>query len=225
MPLSTSFSSHLREVADPIREARHAHPFVQGIGDGALDVEKLGVWLRQDNLYLIDYARPFAAGVLKAPDAPTMTTMAQMVHEILHTEMDLHRSYAAEFGITISDLEWEMKAPACQGYTDYLLRTATIGDFAELLAVLLPCIWGYAEVGQRLATRGMPADYRYARWIGMSASEEFAKLGSWCRDMLDRVAEGQPADALKRLEAACVTSSRYGLAFWDMAWSGEQWTV
>jgi thiaminase (transcriptional activator TenA) len=223
MSRNRGFSAQLREVAVPIWEAQHAHPFVRGIGDGTLDVERFGHWLRQDYLYLIDYARLFAAGVLRAPDLPTMTTMAQLVHEILHTEMDLHRSYVAEFGITPEDLEQETKAPTCQGYTDFLLRTATTGDFAELLAALLPCMWGYAEVGQRLAERGMPEDERYARWIGMYASEEFVELARWCRELVDRVAEGLPVDARERMEAAFVTSSRYELAFWEMAWSGERW--
>ena len=218
-----SFSTHLREVAEPIWEAQHTHPFVRGIGNGTLDVERFGHWLRQDYLYLIDYARLFAAGVLRAPDLAAMTTMAQLVHEILHTEMDLHRSYVAEFGITAEELEREIKAPTCQGYTDFLLRTATTGDFAELLAALLPCMWGYAEVGQRLAERGMPDDERYARWIEMYASEEFAELAGWCRDLVDRIAEGLPDEALARMEAAFVTSSRYELAFWEMAWTGERW--
>lgn len=220
---STTMSTHLREIADPIWEAQHAHPFVRGIGDGTLDVAKFGHWLRQDYLYLIDYARLFAAGVLRAPDLATMTTMANLVHEILHTEMDLHRSYVAEFGITEQDLEREVKGPACQGYTDFLLRTATTGDFAELLAALLPCMWGYAEVGQRLAERGIPDDERYARWIGMYASEEFAELTGRCRDLVDRTAEGLPDDARGRMEAAFVTSSRYELEFWEMAWRGKTW--
>lgn len=223
MPVSTSFSTYLREIADPIWEAQHAHPFVRGIGYGTLDVEKFGYWLRQDYLYLIDYARLFAAGVLKAPDLPTMTTMAQLVHEILHTEMDLHRSYVAEFGITAEDLERETKAPTCQGYTDFLLRTATTGDFVELLAALLPCIWGYTEIGQRLAERGLPDEERYARWIGMYAGEEFGMLGDWCRDVVDRVAADLPTDARKRMEDAFITSSRYEFAFWEMAWTGERW--
>lgn len=220
---TTSMSNHLREVANDVWEAQHAHPFVRGIGDGTLDVDKFGFWLRQDYLYLIDYARLFAAGVLKAPDLDTMTTMAKLVHEILHMEMDLHRSYVAEFGITTGDLERETKAPTCQGYTDFLLRTATTGDFSELLGALLPCIWGYAEVGERLAERGMPEDERYARWIGMYTSDEFRELGLWCRDLVDRVAEGLPKDARARMESAFVTSSRYELAFWEMAWSGETW--
>lgn len=223
MPDRPAFSAHLHTLARPIWEAQHEHPLVTGIGDGTLPAEVFGYWLRQDYLYLIDYARLFAAGVLRAPDLATMTTMAELVHAILHMEMDLHRSYVAEFGITAADLEREAKAPTCQGYTDFLLRTATTGDFAELLAALLPCLWGYAEVGQRLAERGLPADERYARWITMYASDEFDALGEWCRTLVDRVAENADAEARERMEQAFITSSRYELAFWEMAWSGEWW--
>lgn len=218
-----SFSQHLRAVADDIWEAQHAHPFVTGIGDGTLDLEKFAHWLRQDYLYLIDYARLFGAGMLKAPNLELMNTMAQMGHEILHTEMDLHRSYVAEFGITTDQLEAETKAPTCQGYTDFLLRTATVGDFPELMGALLPCIWGYGEVGERLSARGLPEDDRLRRWIEMYASEEFLQLSEWCRSATDEVCDGLPADAVRRVEEAFVTSSRYELAFWQMAWSGEEW--
>lgn len=42
-------------------EAQHRHPFVTGIGDGTLDVERFKVWLRQDWLFLIEYARMLAS--------------------------------------------------------------------------------------------------------------------------------------------------------------------
>lgn len=218
-----SFSQHLRSIADEIWEAQHRHPFVTGIGDGSLDLDRFGYWLRQDYLYLIDYARLFGAGMLKAPTLELMNTMSQLGHGILHTEMDLHRSYVAEFGISTEDLEQETKAPTCQGYTDFLLRTATVGDFPELMGALLPCIWGYGEVGDRLAERGMPADDRLQRWIEMYTSEEFRQLGVWCRQATDQVCVGLSSSALQRVEEAFVTSSRYELAFWEMAWSGEKW--
>jgi thiaminase (transcriptional activator TenA) len=218
-------SVQLRELGDPIWEAQHAHPFVRGIGDGTLDPARFGHWLRQDYLYLIDYAKLIATAVLRAPDLETTTTCAGLLHGIMQTEMDLHRSYAAGFGITTADLKREVKAPTCQGYTDFLLRVATTGDFTELLAALLPCIWGYAEIGQRLAARGMPDDARYAAWIEMYAGEEFAALGAWCRDLVDRSGAGLPDRAIRRMEEAFITSSRYELAFWEMAWTGERWAV
>ena len=102
----------------------------------------LNTGLNRSFLYLIDYARLFAIAVAKAPDLQTMTKFAEMVHAVLDVEMDLHRSYAREWGISAEELEKTRKAPTCQGYTDFLLRTATFGSFPELVGALLPCMWG-----------------------------------------------------------------------------------
>lgn len=223
MTTTTTASTRFRKAADAIWEAQHAHPFVRGIGDGTLDPERFGFWLRQDYLYLIEYSRLFGAAVLRSPDLPTMTRFAELLRGIMVTEMDLHRSYVAGFGITEADLLAETKAPTCQAYTDFLLRTATTGDYAELLGALLPCLWGYSEIGMRLAERGKPEDERYRAWIEMYSSDEFTRLATWGRELTDTACHGLPEAALRRAEEAFVTSSRWELAFWEMAWSKETW--
>ena len=222
---AATLSARLRAIAAPVWQAQHDHPFVRGIGDGTLEQARFAHWLRQDYLYLIDYARLFAAAALRAPDLATMTRCTELQHGILATEMDLHRAYAAGFGIAAAELERETKAPTCQGYTDFLLRVATTGDFAELLAALLPCMWGYAEVGQRLAAREGPAGNPYASWIAMYSGAEFGALAQWCRELVDRLGTGLPPAAIRRMEEAFLTSSRYELAFWEMAWTCERWAV
>lgn len=219
----STFTDHLRRVAEPVWRAQHEHPFVRGIGDGSLDADRFGYWLRQDYLFLIDYARLFAAAALRAPDLDAMARFATLLHETLTREMHLHRSYVEGFGITAAHLEREAKAPTTQGYTDFLLRTATTGDYPELLGALLPCMWGFSEIGTELARRGMPEDSRYVAWIEVYADPEFAALARWCRELTDAACAGLPAVALGRVEAAFVTASRYELAFWEMAWSGERW--
>jgi thiaminase/transcriptional activator TenA len=216
-------SARFRQTADSIWEEQHLHPFVRGIGDGSLDADRFGFWLRQDYLFLIDYSRLFATAVLRAPDLDAMTRFAALLHETLTREMDLHRSRVAGFGITEADLEQEAKAPTTQGYTDFMLRTATTGDYAELLGALLPCMWGYSDIGIRLAARGLPEDERYRAWIASYADPEFAELAIWCRELTDEACAGLPEAALARAESAFLTSSRYELAFWEMAWSGESW--
>jgi thiaminase/transcriptional activator TenA len=218
-----SLSAELRAAADPIWRAQHSHPFVRGIADATLALDRFSLYVRQDYLFLIDYARLLALGAARAPDLDTMTRFAELAREVLVTEMDLHRSFAAEFGITANELEAERPAPTTQGYTDFLVRTAAQGDFGELAAALLPCMWGYAEIGQALAARGRPPDERYARWVDMYASPEFGELAGWCRALVDRVGAGLTGRGHARLERAFLTSSRYELAFWDMAWRGERW--
>ncbi len=213
----------LREAAREVWEAQHRHPFVNGIGDGSLSLDRFTLWIRQDYLFLIEYSRVLALGAARAPDLHTMRRFADLAQGVLGEEMSLHRSYAGELGIAEAELESEQMLPTTRGYSDFLVRTAAQDDFAELVAALLPCVWGYAEVGARLAEGGLPAEQHYAKWIDMYASDEFAALAAWCRELTDRVGDGLSAEAAARMERTFRTSSLYELAFWEMAWSGESW--
>jgi thiaminase (transcriptional activator TenA) len=220
-----ALSDQLRRAADPVWQAQHEHPFLRGIADGTLALERFSFYVRQDYLFLIEYARLLALGAARAPDLATMARFSELTTQILTTEMDLHRSFAAELGISTAELEAESPSPTTQGYTDFLVRTAAQGDFAELAAVLLPCMWGYAEIGQNLAAEGCSPDDRYARWVDMYASAQFGELANWCRALVDRLGAALAEDGRARLERAFLTSSRYELAFWDMAWNGERWSA
>ena len=219
----SAFSEQLRAAAAGLWEAQHAHPFVRGIGDGTLPVERFAHYVRQDYLFLIEYARMLALGAARADDVATMRRFADLAQAILGEEMELHRAFARDFGISEAQLEAEQPAPATQAYTDFLVRTAALGDLAELAAALLPCMWGYAEIGHRLAAAGTPADERYARWIQMYAADEFEELAAWCRGLVDRLGAAVGDDGHARMTRAFVTCSRYELAFWEMGWTLQRW--
>ncbi len=136
--MAERLSELLRQKVAGIWEAQHQHPFVRGIGDGTLGLERFQFWLRQDYVFLGEYARLLALAAARSPDLETMTRFATLLQETVKTEMNLHRAYAAEFGISHEQLEREPTAPTTRGYTDFLLRVAATGDFAELVAALLP---------------------------------------------------------------------------------------
>ena len=148
-----------------------------------------------------------------------------MLDLTLNTEMALHREYAARFGIGEEELEAEEMWPTTRAYTDFLVRTAADGDMADLLAVLLPCAWGYAWLGARLAEKQRPADQRYADWIEQYASAEFQDAAEWLRTETDRVAGSASGAKRTRLVELFVLSSRYEHRFWEMCWNGEEWEV
>jgi thiaminase/transcriptional activator TenA len=223
--MTERFTDELHRKAASIWEAQNQHPFVRGIGDGTLSLDRFKFWLRQDYVFLIEYARLLALAAARSPDLETMIRFATLLKETVQTEMNLHRAYAAEFEISLQELERELPAPTTRAYTDFLLRVAATGDFAELAAALLPCMWAFSEIGQRLATEFAPNERRYAEWIAAYSSHEFAELAQWCRDLLDRLAAGLPERDLQKLEAAFLTSSRYEWQFWEMAWKMEGWPV
>jgi thiaminase/transcriptional activator TenA len=216
-----SLAAELRRAAEPVWSAQLAHPFVRGIGDGTLPEERFRFYIRQDYLFLVDYGRLLALAAARAPRLDWMRRFSGLAQSVLETEMDVHRAFAARWGVTPEALETERAAPATRAYCDYLLRTATLGDFVELTAALLPCMWGYADIGASLAAAGMPDHEGYAEWIRAYASEEFQQLAAWCRELVDEAAQGLGGAAAGRMHAAFQSSSEHELAFWDAAWSAS----
>jgi thiaminase/transcriptional activator TenA len=216
-----SLSAQLRQEAGPAWDAQHAHPFVRGIADGTLPEEAFRFYIRQDHRFLVDYGRLLALAAARAPRLTWMRRFSALAQSVLEVEMELQRELAAEWGITEIGMEQEPAAPATAAYCDFLLRTAALGDFAELVAALLPCMWGYAEVGERLSAAPRPKHEGYAAWIDLYAGEEFSRLAAWCRQVVDEVGATVSGEAVRRMHAAFRTSTEHELAFWDAAWAAR----
>ncbi len=223
--MTLAITERLYEAARPIWDAQLEHPFVRGLGDGSLAEERFRRWVLQDYRYLQEFARVFAWAVAKAPRLDSMSWYASVLDLTLNTEMELHRTYAARFGISAEDLETEPMWPTTRAYTDFLVRTAADGGMPRLLAALLPCAWGYSYIGKALAREEAPEDQRYADWIALYASEEFADAASRLRDEMDREAAHVAPEEEARLQEIFVISSQYEWLFWEMCWNGEEWPV
>lgn len=209
-----------------IRQAILAHPFVTGVGDGTLPVKKFQYYVIQDYAYLIDYSRVLALASARAPRLEDMSWFAGLLDETLNVEMALHRSFCEEFGIGAQALEATAASPTTVAYTSFLLKTAHQGSFGELVASLLPCQWGYWEIGDHLLRQGLPKQAPlYARWIEMYTSEEFAALAHHIRDMTGRIGDEAGPAELAAMGQAYLTSVRLERQFWGMAYDMEEWGV
>jgi thiaminase/transcriptional activator TenA len=218
-----TLSERLHQAAAPIWQKTLTHPFVTGLGDGTLSLENFQFYMCQDYVFLIEYSRLLALATAKAPDLLTMGRFANLLDATLNREMALHREFAVQCGINTEALAATRPAPTTYAYTRHLVRVAALGDLAEIVAALLPCQWGYCEIGQTLARRGKPANAPfYSQWIDMYASAEFAALANWLRALLDSL-ENSTGDG-RLIEIFC-TSARYEYLFWEMAYRREQWPL
>lgn len=215
----TSVSTRLHDAAAPVWEACLRHPFVTGIGDGTLDMEKFRYFMLQDYLYLFDYARVFALGVVKARDPELMRVFAANVDAILGGEMKIHRAYMRRLDITEEQVFSIKPALANLSYTNYMLSVAQTGGPMEIVASILACSWSYAEIGQALAAIPGAAEHPfYGEWIRGYASEEYAATNQALIELMDSLAADAGEEQLAYLTDVFVNCSRYELGFWDMAW-------
>ena len=90
-----TLSERLRQAVAPIWQKTLTHPFVTGLGDGALPLENFRFYMGQDYVFLIEYSRLLALATAKAPDLDTMGRFANLLDATLNREMALHREFAA----------------------------------------------------------------------------------------------------------------------------------
>lgn len=219
-----SMSEALRAQASTQWRAATDHPFVDGIRTGSLPRETFAFYLAQDYVFLVGYCRVFGLAAAKSPDVPTMAFFAELLDATVGTEMDLHRTLSAGWGVSAAALEGTAPAPTTQGYVDHLLATAALGELDRITASLLPCQVGYAEIGAALVAEGADTDDNpYAPWIRTYADPEFQRLAAATADLLDRLSRQAPPARRDALYATFLTSCRYERAFWDMAWQRQRW--
>ena len=80
-------------------------------------------------------------------------------------------------------------------------------------------------MGGGRARRTGPAAARLAAGIDSDADPDFAGLAVWCRDLVDSHGVAASPANQAAMKAAFLTSSRYELAFWEMAWTLERWPI
>ena len=79
-----------------------------------------------------------------------MTKFSGVQHNILYDEMDIHRKYMADFGITEKEAEDTAQSLFSKAYTSNMLATAYSGTTADIIAVVFPCAWSYHDYAKRL---------------------------------------------------------------------------
>lgn len=221
---SKTFSQQLREKADAIWEASFTHPFVTGIADGSLPLDRFRFYVMQDAFYLSKFAQVQALGAAKASDLYTMGRMAFHAQSTYNAELALHEGFAEDLGITEADKEIFQPAPTAYAYTTHMMSVAYTGTLGEIIAAILPCYWLYMEIGERFKG-ATPAEPIYQKWVNTYGDEWFGELVREQIERLDALAAVAPEEERKRMEQHFLISSQYEYLFWEMAYRKETWPV
>jgi thiaminase (transcriptional activator TenA) len=216
----------MRAKAAPIWDKEFAHPFVQGVGGGTLAPERFKFYLRQDYIFLIEYCRVFGIAAAKSRDVATIAAFGKLLNDTSTIEMQIHRDYCTQFGISTAELEATRPSMITHAYTRHLLTVAYSAPIVEIVAALLPCQLGYAEIVARLVREGKTgAGSIYAAWVEAYASKAFADLAAMMVEMFASLADELSAYQEGVAEANFLASSRYEYLFWQMAWEQSGWPV
>lgn len=191
--------------ADRAAEAL-GHPFVRRLADGTLPRESFADFVAQDAFFLEAFCRAYGFGLAHSPDRMALDTFAELLIGA-REELQLHASYAAEWGIVLSTVK---PVPATLAYTDFLLTIAARGDIGVTCAALTPCLRLYAHLGQSLLASTSDT---YARWVATYADPDFESLAAAIERLVDVY-----ADDTAEVHTVYGRAMRLELAFFDAAY-------
>jgi thiaminase (transcriptional activator TenA) len=219
-----AFTEELRKQADQIWEANLNHPFVRGIAEGNLPLEKFKYYVLQDSYYLSHFARIQALGAARADDLYTTSRMAAHAQGTNEAELALHEKFIKQLHITAEELAEFEPAPTAYNYTSHLYRVADSGSLGEIIAAILPCYWIYHEIGERFEG-AEPKEPIYQEWIAAYGGEWFGQLVQEQISRLDNIAENASHTERKKMTQHFLLSCQYEYLFWEMAFILEKWPV
>lgn len=193
-------------------------PFIRALADGTLDQTAFRFYLAQDALYLREYARVLAAASRLAPTSAEQAFWAGSAQGSIVGELELHASWLAPGAGVGASTFAATPSPTTTAYLDHLRSTAFGGDYAELVAAVLPCFWLYTDLGRRLQSgefgdEAMDPAHPYADWLATYADPAFEEATAQAIAIAGTAAASAGPDARNRLFRAFAVSSGHELAF------------
>lgn len=199
-------------------------PFIRGLADGTLAREPFLFYLAQDALYLREYSRVLATASRLAPTPHEQAFWARSAEGAIVGELELHASWLTP-GEGVDDPTFAAApAPATVAYLDHLRSVAFGGDYAELIAAVLPCFWLYSDLGQRLHAGAFgeyarDARHPYASWLATYADPAFDVATEQAIAYVAEAAAASSTDRRARMLRVFEVSSAHELAFFAAPFS------
>lgn len=196
------------------------HPFVKELGEGTLDKEKFKNYLVQDYLYLKEYAKVFAMGLVKAESLSDMNLYYGSIKGILEDETEVHTNYLKYFGIDQNKVFENRKEMTTESYTSYMLGIGLKGDLKEIAMTILPCAWSYQFIGRSLYEKHKDTldNNFYKPWIEEYSSVEFEEGSEVWKNHINDLCKDISEKEVENLRDIFMKSSLYEMDFWDMAY-------
>ncbi|ADE40213.1 TenA family protein [Candidatus Puniceispirillum marinum] len=139
------------------------HKFFLSLADGSLPPKNFVYFLRQDYIFLLQFARAWGQITSKGSDISEIRMATAMMHQLINSKLQMHIELCNDEGIDTQKLFETTENPATTAYLKHFENVGASGDFIDLMAVLSPSFLGYAEIGSFLAS--LKTAPKYQRWI------------------------------------------------------------
>jgi len=212
-----SFCKTQLDQVRPLWDRMLSHRFLLQTRDGTLPDQVFATWMRQDYLF-VEAAIPFIAALLAKAPKEHWEALSGII-PAFQKELKLFEERAAAVGVNLGEGPVSF---TCHAYIQFLLNTAYQASYAEGYTVLYAAEKAYHD-SWKVVKDGLSPNSPWYPFVENWAGEDFAAYVTYLEAELDRIAEGAGPDERGRMAALFELTTRYEIAFWEMAATGEGW--
>ncbi len=201
----------------PIWEQCLSSPFITQMEAGTLEERCFRDYMVDDSLYLWQYAKVFAWGILHSRDTEAMRTFYSFLAFVNEGEGSTRVQYLKQYGLSDQVVQTLPQRPENKAYTEFMLNAAQEGA-AQCMMAALPCTLSYGWIFQRVLERTPSIrDTVYWPFVRDYAQESYREIcGRWIA-FGDKICKDLSEQEKKHCMEIFRGSSRLELDFWHMS--------
>ncbi len=212
-----SFAEEQLARIKPLWDRMLAHRFLRETRDGTISDQRFAVWMRQDYLF-VEAAIPFIAALIPKAPRRHWESLAGVI-SALFDELKLFEERARTVGV---DLRGAPPAFTNHAYIQFLMATAAHASYAEAYTVLYTAEKAYLDSWSAVKA-GISPQSKWYPFVENWAGERFAQYVKYLEEELNRLAEEAGPAERERMARFFELTTKYEIAFWEMAATGEGW--
>ena len=203
----------------PIWERCLDTDFLRGVADGTLSEECFKGYIVDDSLYLREYAKVFAWGMLHAQDMAEIRNYYSLLSFVNESEDATRLYYLKRYGITDRDIQPLPLRPENRAYVDTMLKAAREGEgAAECMMACLPCMLSYGWIFGELIRRSPQVEHTpYWPFVRDYAGNRYEAICSSWSAFTDQACQDLSPQRQAKCREIFHTCSLHELHFWEMS--------
>lgn len=201
------------------------HPFIEEMGNLNLPVRKFKTFIEQDYQYLLGFIRCLGLFLAKSDSRESIARFRNLV-ETNFEELRLLRKSYQSLGYSKENLEISEPFLSTESYRSYLLLQGYEGTKFEILGVVLPCDWIFADIGRKLVEE--TPDYVeekqriYFDWIEGYASDEYQEAIRELRHEVDEKYVEASVGERNKFRKNFTTGLKFEHAFFESVYNSSK---
>lgn len=206
-------------IADslPIWEDCLRSEFLVKMTKGTLEEKCFRDYMIDDSLYLRQYAKVFAWGIIGTDDPEAMRTFYSFLSFVNEGEGSTRLHYLKVFGLSDAEVQTLPQRPQNKAYTDFMLKASQEGA-AECMMASLPCTLSYGWIfSQMLKQHPQMRQTSYWPMLQDYTEKGYAEICDRWIAFGNKLCTDLPQVRLDRCLEIFRECSRLELGFWEMS--------